>query len=117
MTRPERRCQTPSRKCHKPADGSKSPAQCDFVTEALVSDTDSKRRECRREVKRGDGNVGMSDPWSERAELYRTSAAHAEGPDLDLDRRVGRGLQDGDRRGDRAAGTWRGGCGRPASRS
>jgi SAM-dependent methyltransferase len=26
----------------------------------------------------------MSDPWSERAELYRTSAAHAEGPDLDL---------------------------------
>jgi SAM-dependent methyltransferase len=25
-----------------------------------------------------------SDPWSERAELYRTSAAHAEGPDLDL---------------------------------
>ena len=26
----------------------------------------------------------MSDPWSERAELYRTSAAHSEGPDLDL---------------------------------
>jgi SAM-dependent methyltransferase len=25
----------------------------------------------------------MSDPWSERAELYRTSAAHASGPDLD----------------------------------
>ena len=25
----------------------------------------------------------MSDPWSERAELYRTSSAHAEGPDLD----------------------------------
>ena len=26
----------------------------------------------------------MSDPWSERAELYRTSAAHSEGEDLDL---------------------------------
>ncbi len=26
----------------------------------------------------------MSDPWSERAELYRTSAAHAGGADLDL---------------------------------
>jgi SAM-dependent methyltransferase len=26
----------------------------------------------------------VSDPWSERAELYRTSAAHARGPDLDL---------------------------------
>ncbi len=26
----------------------------------------------------------MSDPWSERAELYRTSAAHVSGPDLDL---------------------------------
>jgi SAM-dependent methyltransferase len=26
----------------------------------------------------------MSDAWSERAELYRTSAAHSQGPDLDL---------------------------------
>jgi SAM-dependent methyltransferase len=26
----------------------------------------------------------VSDPWSERAELYRTSAAHASGPDLEL---------------------------------
>jgi SAM-dependent methyltransferase len=26
----------------------------------------------------------MSDAWSERAELYRTSAAHSSGPDLDL---------------------------------
>lgn len=26
----------------------------------------------------------MSDPWSDRAELYRTSAAHASGADLDL---------------------------------
>jgi SAM-dependent methyltransferase len=26
----------------------------------------------------------VSDPWSERAELYRTSAVHARGPDLDL---------------------------------
>ncbi len=26
----------------------------------------------------------MSDPWSERAELYRTSPAHTSGPDLDL---------------------------------
>jgi hypothetical protein len=26
----------------------------------------------------------MSEPWSERAELYRTSKAHSEGPDLDL---------------------------------
>lgn len=26
----------------------------------------------------------MSDPWSDRAELYRTSAAHSSGPDLDL---------------------------------
>ena len=26
----------------------------------------------------------MSDVWSNRAELYRTSAAHREGPDLDL---------------------------------
>jgi SAM-dependent methyltransferase len=25
----------------------------------------------------------MSEPWSERAELYRTSAAHSQGPDLD----------------------------------
>jgi SAM-dependent methyltransferase len=26
----------------------------------------------------------VSDPWSERAAMYRTSAAHATGPDLDL---------------------------------
>src|SRR5580658_6433807 len=26
----------------------------------------------------------MSDAWSERAELYRTSAVHVQGPDLDL---------------------------------
>jgi hypothetical protein len=26
----------------------------------------------------------VSDPWSDRAELYRTSAAHSQGPDLDL---------------------------------
>jgi ubiquinone/menaquinone biosynthesis C-methylase UbiE len=26
----------------------------------------------------------MTDPWSERADLYRTSAVHAEGADLDL---------------------------------
>jgi SAM-dependent methyltransferase len=26
----------------------------------------------------------MTDAWSERAELYRTSKAHSEGPDLDL---------------------------------
>jgi SAM-dependent methyltransferase len=26
----------------------------------------------------------VSEPWSERAELYRTSKAHSEGPDLDL---------------------------------
>jgi len=26
----------------------------------------------------------VTDAWSERAELYRTSAAHREGPDLDL---------------------------------
>jgi SAM-dependent methyltransferase len=26
----------------------------------------------------------MTEPWSERAELYRTSKAHSEGPDLDL---------------------------------
>ena len=26
----------------------------------------------------------MSEPWSDRAELYRTSAAHSRGPDLDL---------------------------------
>lgn len=26
----------------------------------------------------------MTDPWSERAEAYRTSEAHREGPDLDL---------------------------------
>jgi len=26
----------------------------------------------------------MSDPWTARAELYRTSPAHSEGPDLDL---------------------------------
>ena len=26
----------------------------------------------------------MSDPWSDRAELYRTSTAHSTGPDLDL---------------------------------
>jgi SAM-dependent methyltransferase len=26
----------------------------------------------------------MNDPWDERAELYRTSAVHARGPDLDL---------------------------------
>ena len=26
----------------------------------------------------------MTDAWSERAELYRTSAAHSAGPDLDL---------------------------------
>ncbi len=26
----------------------------------------------------------LSDPWSDRAELYRTSSAHTTGPDLDL---------------------------------
>jgi hypothetical protein len=26
----------------------------------------------------------LSDPWSDRAELYRTSSAHSTGPDLDL---------------------------------
>jgi SAM-dependent methyltransferase len=26
----------------------------------------------------------VTEPWSERAELYRTSKAHSEGPDLDL---------------------------------
>ena len=26
----------------------------------------------------------MTDVWSERSELYRTSDAHREGPDLDL---------------------------------
>jgi Methyltransferase domain len=26
----------------------------------------------------------MTEPWSDRAELYRTSKAHSEGPDLDL---------------------------------
>jgi hypothetical protein len=26
----------------------------------------------------------MTEPWSARAELYRTSTAHSEGPDLDL---------------------------------
>jgi len=26
----------------------------------------------------------MTEPWSERAELYRTSTAHSQGPDLDL---------------------------------
>jgi Methyltransferase domain len=26
----------------------------------------------------------VSDPWSDRAELYRTSSAHVSGPDLDL---------------------------------
>jgi SAM-dependent methyltransferase len=29
-------------------------------------------------------DMSVSDPWSERAELYRTSAAHSAGPDLDL---------------------------------
>ena len=33
-------------------------------------------------LRRGAG--GMTDVWSERAELYRTSDAHREGPDLDL---------------------------------
>ena len=26
----------------------------------------------------------MSEPWSDRADLYRTSAVHVQGPDLDL---------------------------------
>ena len=26
----------------------------------------------------------MTEPWSDRADLYRTSAAHVQGPDLDL---------------------------------
>ena len=26
----------------------------------------------------------MTDVWSDRAEMYRTSEAHREGPDLDL---------------------------------
>ena len=30
------------------------------------------------------GTVPMTDAWSERAELYRTSKAHSEGADLDL---------------------------------
>jgi hypothetical protein len=30
------------------------------------------------------GSDGMSDAWSDRAELYRTSTAHSTGPDLDL---------------------------------
>src|SRR5581483_10799360 len=36
----------------------------------------------RRPQVRGAGEV--SDVWSERAQLYRESAAHKEGPDLDL---------------------------------
>ena len=39
--------------------------------------------DARRRPARG-GARGMSDPWSERAELYRTSAVHVHGPDLDL---------------------------------
>jgi SAM-dependent methyltransferase len=31
----------------------------------------------------GSAGAGASDPWSERAERYRTSAVHAGGPDLD----------------------------------
>jgi SAM-dependent methyltransferase len=32
----------------------------------------------------GEASRAGSDAWSERAELYRTSAVHVEGPDLDL---------------------------------
>ena len=35
----------------------------------------------------------MSDVWSERAQLYRDSAAHREGPDLDLLVEWARGAQ------------------------
>jgi len=30
------------------------------------------------------GGTALSDTWSERAELYRTSTAHSQGPDLEL---------------------------------
>src|SRR5262245_40529758 len=30
------------------------------------------------------GDPQMSDPWSERAQLYRESTAHSQGADLDL---------------------------------
>src|SRR5689334_2031686 len=32
----------------------------------------------------GRAGTGMSDPWSERAQMYRDSKAHSQGADLDL---------------------------------
>ena len=43
----------------------------------------------------------MSDPWSERAELYRTSAGARSGPDLDLVVEWAAGVRDRARRRDR----------------
>ena len=60
----------------------------------------------------------MTDVWSERAEAYRESATHSEGPDLDL---LVEWCEPGDgvRRSTSrpAAGTSRGGCARRAATS
>src|SRR5439155_8969017 len=43
-----------------------------------------RRADDARRGAKGRGTGAMSDVWSERAQLYRDSAAHREGPDLDL---------------------------------
>ena len=50
-------------------------------------------------LRRGAG--GMTDVWSDRAEQYRTSDAHREGPDLDLVVEWAAGAAHGPRRRDR----------------
>ena len=42
----------------------------------------------------------MTDVWSDRAEMYRTSEAHREGPDLDLLVEWASGCPNGARRRD-----------------
>ncbi len=42
----------------------------------------------------------MTDVWSDRAEMYRTSEAHRDGPDLDLLVGLGERCPNGARRRD-----------------
>ena len=53
--------------------------------------------DARRGAARG-GAGRMTDVWSERAQAYRESAAHREGPDLDLIVEWAAGAEDGARR-------------------
>ena len=71
-----------------------------ILAEAGAAEPRRRADDARRRPARG-GARGMSDAWSERAELYRTSRCTARAPTSSSDRRVGRGSADGARCRDR----------------